>query len=337
MMPDLFISYAHADHQPLSNSFSINHLIETLQDRGYRLWMDVLSIRGGMEWGAEIEVGIKNAKYILVIATENAARSAYISEELRLARKHKVQIIPVFIDSMYLTQLGLDAAQGIDFNKPFDTALGHLIAAIPDATRIENQLSQTDLGDILDGGIMTFGDAEKRWRTSLSFGKKPDSPVGLLIGRSLRGVSAFLVGKRNRVLAIPDTVQVFLQFTNGIKEHIFDTYVEYIEARPIKSLWTILVRAPIVHVPDEGYVFSLSNSDPAEWQEAVSFILNDALPRGRGTCRHVEFYLQAPGALIMALGLKEKFDFQCDVYHFNRGNPAKDQRYHLVYSYNAPG
>jgi hypothetical protein len=93
------------------------------------------------------------------------------------------------------------------------------------------------------------------------------------------------------------------------------------------------VRAPIIHVEGEGYVFSLSESNQSQWEEAVRFILTEALPKGRGTRRHVEFYLQAPGALIMALGLKEKFDFQCDVYHFSRGNPSRDQRYHLVYSY----
>jgi len=332
-MTDLFISYAHADSQLVFNGFSIQRLIETLQDRGYRLWMDVLSIPGGSEWAAEIDAGIKTAKYVLVIATENAALSKYMDEEIRIARKHNIPIVPVFLETTYLKKWGLDSIQGIDFSKSFDTALEQLILAIPKATPVPNQLSHSNLKDILDEGNMTFGDAEKRWRTSLSFGRKPTAPVGLLIGRSQRGMNAFLVGRRDSKLTQSDVVQVFLQFTNLINEPVFDTYLQYIEARPNKSLWTILVRAPIVHVEDEGYFFSLSEDDEKEWGEAVTFILTEALPRGRGNCRHVEFYLQAPGALIIALGLKEKFDFQCDIFHFRRGNPSKDQRYHRVYSY----
>jgi hypothetical protein len=310
----------------------VQRLTETLQDRGYRLWMDVFSIPGGSKWEAEIKNGIQNAKYVLVIATENAARSSYVADEIRLARKHGRTIIPVFVDAKYLTDLGLNGIQAINFGQPFDTAIEQLIAALPDATPMTHPLSHVNLKDILEEGTLTFGEAEKRWRTALSFGKRAECPVGLLIGRSSRGMNAFLVGRRNERMSQPDVVQVFLQFTNHVNEPVFDTYLEYIAARPNKSLWTVLVRAPIIHVEDEGPVFSLSDSDEEEWKEAVQFILSDALPKGRGTCRHVEFYLQAPGALIMALGLRQKFDFQCDVYHFSRGNPPPDQRYNRIYS-----
>jgi hypothetical protein len=331
-MTDLFISYAHADNGLVFGEFSVQRLTETLQDRGYRLWMDVLSIPGGSEWAAEIEKGIRNARYVLVIATENAARSSYIAEEIRLAGKHSKPIIPIFFESRHLTTLNLKEVQGINFGQPFDTALEKLIAALSLATPVSDQLSHVDLRNILDDGTITFGDAEKRWRTALPFGSKANAPVGLLIGRSPRGMNAFLVGRRDEQVTSPDVVQVFLQFTNRINEPVFDTYLQYIEARPNKALWTILVRAPIIHVEGEGYVFSLSDSDKSQWEEAVNFILTEALPRGRGTCRHVELYLQAPGALIMALGLKERFDFQCDVYHFSRGNSPKEQRYNLIYS-----
>lgn len=305
-MTDVFISYAHADIGVVYGDFSVHRLTETLQDRGYRLWMDVLSIPGGSEWEAEIEKGIQNAKYVLVIATENAARSSYVAEEIRLARKHRRTIIPVFVDAKYLTDLGLNKLHGIHFGQPFDTAIEQLIKVLPDATPITDQLSYVDLKDILEDEdeTLTFGDAEKRWRTALPFGRKPESPIGLLIGRSARGMNAFLVGRRNERMKQPGVVQVFLQFTNRVNEPVFDTYLEYIAARPNKSLWTILVRAPIIHVEDEGFVFSLSDSNKAEWEEAVRFILSDVLPTGRGTCRHVEFYLQAPVALVMALGLK---------------------------------
>lgn len=332
-MTDIFISYAHADNPLVFNGFSVKRLTEMLQDRGYRLWMDVLSIPGGSEWSAEIEKGIKNAKYVLVIATENATRSTYMKEEIRLAREYKIPIIPVFLDAAHLKKWDPDPIQGIDFGQPFDTALEQLIATLTNVSPVSDQLSYVDLKDVIDEGTLTFGDAEKRWRTVLPFGKKANAPVGLLIGRSQRGMNAFLVGKRDSVLTPPDVVQVFLQFTNRINEPVFDTYLEYIEARPNKTLWTILIRAPIIHVENEGYVFSLSDNDKAEWEEAVHFILTEALPRGRGTCRHVEFYLQAPVALVMSLGLKEKFDFQCDVYHFSRGNPKKkDDLYHLIYT-----
>lgn len=285
--------------------------------------------------------GIQNAKYVLVIATENAARSSYVAEEIRLARKHGRTIIPIFVDAKYLTDLGLNGIQGIqavNFGQPFDTAIEQLIAALPAATTMTHPLSHVNLKDILEEGTLTFGEAEKRWRAALSFGgrKRAECPVGLLIGRSSRGMNAFLVGRRNERMSQPDVVQVFLQFANHVDEPVFDAYLEYIAARPNKSLWTVLVRAPIIHVEDEGLCFSLSDSDEEEWEEAVQFILSDALPKGRGTCRHVEFYLQAPGALIMALGLRQKFDFQCDVYHFSRGYPPPDQRYRRGYGYPPP-
>lgn len=331
-MTDLFISYAHADNALVFGEFSIQRLTESLQDRGYQLWMDVLSIPGGSEWADEIKKGIQRAKYVLVIATENSARSSYVAEEIRLANQYKVAIIPVYLDAKHLATLKLASIQGINFSKPFDTALEELIAALLNVIPKAGQLSYSDLKDILDDGTQTFGDVEKRWRSTLSFGKRLNA-VGLLIGRSQRGMNAFLVGRRGSELTQPEVVQVFLQFTDQINEPIFETYLEYIEARPNKALWTILVRAPIIHVENKGYAFSLSDTDMTEWEEAAHFILANALPKGRGTCRHVEFYLQAPGALVMALGLEENFNFHCDVYHFRRGDPPKDQRYHLIYSY----
>jgi hypothetical protein len=292
----------------------------------------VLSIPGGSEWAYEIEKGIQGAKYVLVIATENSARSSYVAEEIRLANKHSVAIIPIFLDSKHLTTLKIDHIQGIDFSKPFDTALEELLTALPNVSPVTDQLSYVNLKDLLDDGTQTFGDVEKRWRSTLSFGSKANAPVGLLIGRSQRGMNAFLVGRRDSKLTQPEVVQVFLQFTDQINEPIFETYLEYIEARPNKALWTILIRAPIIHVENKGYAFSLSDTDKTEWEEAAHFILANAIPKGRGTCRHVEFYLQAPGALIMAMGLEENFNFHCDVYHFRRGNLSKEQRYHLVYS-----
>lgn len=330
-MADLFISYAHDDNKLVIGDFSIHHLTETLQDLGYSLWMDNSNIPGGQVWKDEIETGIKNAKYVLVIATENSARSgSYVLEEIRLAKKNNKAIIPLFLETTYLETLGVAQYQGIDFSKPFDEALERLIKFIPDAVPQTNRLYYKDLPDIFEEGTMTFGEAENRWRTSLSFGKKPDAPVGLLIGRSPHDMSAFLVGRRDAQLTIPDSVQVFLQFTDSVKKSAFQTYLEYITTVN-KRLWTILVRASIVLDDEQGHIFALSNDDQSEWEEAIRFIL-EALSLGRRTCRHVEFYLQAPGALIMALGLREKFYFQCDVYHFSRGNPPKDQLYHLVYT-----
>jgi hypothetical protein len=173
-MTDIFISYAHADNSLVSHGFSIKRLTETLQDRGYRLWMDVLNIPGGREWSAEIDKGIKNAKCVLVIATENATRSTYIEEEIRLAHKYEIPIIPVFLDAAHLKKCRLDHIKGIDFGQPFDTALKQLIETLTCyKVPVSDQLSYVDLKDVIDKGTLTFGDAEKCWRTVLPFGKMP--------------------------------------------------------------------------------------------------------------------------------------------------------------------
>src|SRR5690606_31013932 len=131
-----FISYAHADNSLVFNGFSVKRLTETLLDRGYRLWMDVLSIPGGSEWSAEIEKGIKNAKYVLVIATKSATCSPYIEVEIRLARKYTIPIIPIFLDATHLKKWKLDPIQGIDFSQPFDTALEQLIATMTNVSPV---------------------------------------------------------------------------------------------------------------------------------------------------------------------------------------------------------
>jgi hypothetical protein len=80
--PRVFVSYASEDSALASRLFA------TLQDAGFRPWLDKDALRGGDDWNQLIEDELREADYVLVLATPALAekRVGYVNKEISIAR-----------------------------------------------------------------------------------------------------------------------------------------------------------------------------------------------------------------------------------------------------------
>lgn len=326
-MSYLFISYAHAERQQVFGEYSFEKFTQDLMDAGYDLWIDTENLRGGMSWDDEIQKGVKGAAYVLALATRGAEVSDYIKrKEIGTAKKERKEIIPIMLGGD-LHELGVSSSQGIDFTGDYEAAFRKLVASL---TGLPPQHKQYDLNALLRKGTTSVEVAEKMWRTKISFG---ENTVALLIGRSEYGASAYIVTRRGKQFRVPETVQVFLQFTGERDGDDFDKYLRYIAADRHKSLWTVLIRGPYTKDDEYGWIYKLPNENDEVWKHCVRFIWDNIKRGGHGT-QHLEMYLDAPNALVMALGASRNFsDYAIDVYNFNRGKPPIEKLYSRIYRY----
>jgi hypothetical protein len=121
-MNHVFISHSHedGDFAEIMNS--------RLTLAGFTVWTDV-RILGGVDWRKEIDQAIKNASALIVIVTEEARTSEYVTYEWAFAWGAGVKVIPVLRKSTKLHPR-LESLQYLDFTnqrtRPWDTLIGLL-------------------------------------------------------------------------------------------------------------------------------------------------------------------------------------------------------------------
>lgn len=316
-MSHLFISYAHAD------KLFAHRLSEDLLDKGYPVWIDNISLVGGMKWEDEIEANVIDCACVLVVVSPNAATSTWVAKEIATAQQHNKPLIPL-IRSGQIADMPNDLHhhQGYDFTGDYTEALQKLWGNphFPAPAR-----KQFNLIDVLRDGTMTFSSLEKQWRSTIAFGQRPDSPVGLLIERSGFGSTAYLVGRRNATMKLPGYVQIFLQFSGNVEDSAFDQYLAFV-AQQDWTLWTILVRGPI-----EDGRYTLPDNDSTVWEDAIRLTWK-AVDKGIYTAGQAAFFLFGPNALALGIGAAKHFKVPIDIYNLNRNKPTDETRYLRVSS-----
>jgi TIR domain-containing protein len=121
-MNHVFISHSHED-----GDFA-EILNSKLTQAGFTVWTDA-KIRGGVDWRKEIDQAIKNASALIVVVTEEARTSEYVTYEWAFAWGAGVKVIPVL---RKLTKLHprLESLQYLDFtdqpSRPWDTLVALL-------------------------------------------------------------------------------------------------------------------------------------------------------------------------------------------------------------------
>src|SRR5690606_30452107 len=93
-MPDpvAFISYKH---EPRSNLFA-EELYEQLTKRGIGVWYDA-ELNAGDRWSQIIDAQIDQATFVLVIVTEESAKSHYVTYEWSRALGKGKKVIPLLL------------------------------------------------------------------------------------------------------------------------------------------------------------------------------------------------------------------------------------------------
>lgn len=89
MGQDVFISYAHADHE------FVSRLALDLEERGADVWIDRMDIHAGEQWRETIAAGVRNCKVLLLVVSPESLASEWANEELRLAMAHDKPVLPL--------------------------------------------------------------------------------------------------------------------------------------------------------------------------------------------------------------------------------------------------
>lgn len=88
---DVFISYSSKQKIEASN------ICDVLRKMNLKTWFDSNSIEGGESYLEKIPIGIQNSKVFLVLLTEDAENSPWVSRELQTAIKWQKFIVPYII------------------------------------------------------------------------------------------------------------------------------------------------------------------------------------------------------------------------------------------------
>ena len=93
-MPKLFISYAHADRE------MVTQVSRELEDAGHEVWIDTHGIQGGTLWGGEIAKAIINCDVLLLFLSPRSVRSDYVRREVDIAFDEKRKILPIMLEKV---------------------------------------------------------------------------------------------------------------------------------------------------------------------------------------------------------------------------------------------
>lgn len=127
MTHDIFISYSSA----LSDAAqAVCHLLE---QHDIKCWMAPRNLTGGAEYGDVIEDAIKYSRAVVVLFSDTAARSRWVSGELNVAFEEQKPIIPFRLDETPLrgqVRVMLNQKHWIDAFPDYKTKFGDLVAAV---------------------------------------------------------------------------------------------------------------------------------------------------------------------------------------------------------------
>jgi len=73
MSEHIFISYSRVD------SIFADQLAVDLESRGYKVWIDQEADRGGEEWRDKIEQNLRNAREVVVVLSDAAIGSRWVT------------------------------------------------------------------------------------------------------------------------------------------------------------------------------------------------------------------------------------------------------------------
>ncbi|MGJ3240769.1 MAG: SUMF1/EgtB/PvdO family nonheme iron enzyme [Anaerolineae bacterium] len=128
-MVQYFISYSR------ENKSIVERLQTDLQNAGVKLWIDKIGLTPGTpDWDEALREAIRECDAVLFMASPDSRRSAYVRDELALAKSANKPIYPVWVDGddwMDAVPMGLGSTQNVDLrDENYATNLTSLIGAL---------------------------------------------------------------------------------------------------------------------------------------------------------------------------------------------------------------
>ncbi|MEL6307114.1 MAG: toll/interleukin-1 receptor domain-containing protein, partial [Chloroflexota bacterium] len=128
-MAQYFISYSR------ENIEIVERLRNDLQTAGVNLWIDKVGLQPGTpDWDEALREAIRACDAVLFIASPASRRSAYVRDEIALAKDGKKPIYPVWVDGdnwMDAVPMGLGSTQNVDLRgESYAQNLPRLIGAL---------------------------------------------------------------------------------------------------------------------------------------------------------------------------------------------------------------
>lgn len=90
-MPNVFISYAHAD------AVQARRLVKALRDNNVVGWLDSADIAAGTAISSAVRDALKNSSVVIVLLSQTALRSQWVQFEVGAAEALGKKIIPVIV------------------------------------------------------------------------------------------------------------------------------------------------------------------------------------------------------------------------------------------------
>lgn len=128
-MTNCFMSYATEDR------VFVQGLATRVREFGHFVWVDYKDIPGGTDWETEIQKGIRESHYLLVVITPHSIDSEWVKREIHLAKEQGKEIIPLLVYKVAmpesLEKLGISHLQCFDFLQDgYEGALHKLLDTI---------------------------------------------------------------------------------------------------------------------------------------------------------------------------------------------------------------
>ncbi len=172
-MARIYISYQHEDRE------FVVALAEQLRTAGHTLAYDIDTLSAGVDWRSTLDKALKTSEVFIVVISQTASKSQYISSEIGAARAYsqesgRMLIVPLVIDPVPLP-LPLQDIHAImssrnelaEICRRIDTAISAFIgrrAAIDAAATETAQKIQNNAADYIRGAIDSLAGLESRDR-----------------------------------------------------------------------------------------------------------------------------------------------------------------------------
>lgn len=123
----IFISYSRKDRA------IVDRIVALLQHSNIAVWLDKRIHVGTADWDRSIRQAITTSRGVIYAASEDAAKSDYVGDELRIARDNKIPIYPLWIAGatwMDCIPMGFGKIQFADGRINLDVGVQDILAQV---------------------------------------------------------------------------------------------------------------------------------------------------------------------------------------------------------------
>lgn len=145
MAQDVFISYAHVDHE------FVSRLALDLEDHGIDVWIDRMDIHAGEVWRETIAAGVRNCKVLILVVSPGSLASQAVGKELQMAMAQRKPVLPLLyrkVDIPPDLRPQLERYQYINFRRgSYEQNLADLVAHLATHGVSSRELTPKELAE----------------------------------------------------------------------------------------------------------------------------------------------------------------------------------------------